>query len=94
MISWKCPCLILLAAAAASPAVVDSEIFLTLGPRGTGARFGLNLGFNLILAKWLEAKCIQKPLSSDQWTVSHDFIITDSLELISPPGSDRKTQLI
>ena len=53
MISWKCPCLILLAAAAASPAVVDSEIFLTLGPRGTGARFGLNLGFNLILAKWL-----------------------------------------
>ena len=43
--------LILLAAAAASPAAADPEIFLALGARGTGARFGLNLGFSLTLAK-------------------------------------------
>ena len=38
------PYLILLAAAATDP-----ETFLALGARGTGARFGLNLGFSLIL---------------------------------------------
>ena len=44
------PYLILLAAAAASPAAAtDPETFLALGARGTGARFGLNLGFSLIL---------------------------------------------
>ena len=50
---WSCVhmYLILLAAAAASPAAADPEIFLALGALGTGARFGLNFGFSLILTK-------------------------------------------